>query len=328
MPSDSQNNKRIAQNTLLLYFRMLFLMLVSLYTSRVNLNALGIEDFGIYNVVGGLVAMFSIISGSLVSSISRFITFELGTENKEKLKKVFSTAVSIQFFLVIIVVILAETIGLWFLNNKMVIPEERILAANIIYQFSIISFALSLMSIPYTGTIVAHEKMSAFAYISIFDVIGKLAVALTISIAPIDKLIWFAGFIVFNSTIIQSIYIFYCKRHFEECTYHFIFDKSLLKNMFGFAGWNFIGSIAAILRDQGGNIVINMFCGPAVNAARGVAMQVNNAVSGFVSNFQTALNPQITKSYASGNYDYMMQLIFQGARLSYYILLILAFYHQ
>ena len=150
MPSDSQNNKRIAQNTLLLYFRMLFLMLVSLYTSRVNLNALGIEDFGIYNVVGGLVAMFSIISGSLVSSISRFITFELGTENKEKLKKVFSTAVSIQFFLVIIVVILAETIGLWFLNNKMVIPEERILAANIIYQFSIISFALSLMSIPYT----------------------------------------------------------------------------------------------------------------------------------------------------------------------------------
>ncbi|MBD9188286.1 MAG: lipopolysaccharide biosynthesis protein [Bacteroides fragilis] len=324
MPSDSQNNKRIAQNTLLLYFRMLFLMLVSLYTSRVNLNALGIEDFGIYNVVGGLVAMFSIISGSLVSSISRFITFELGTENKEKLKKVFSTAVSIQFFLVIIVVILAETIGLWFLNNKMVIPEERILAANIIYQFSIISFALSLMSIPYTGTIVAHEKMSAFAYISIFDVIGKLAVALTISIAPIDKLIWFAGFIVFNSTIIQSIYIFYCKRHFEECTYHFIFDKSLLKNMFGFAGWNFIGSIAAILRDQGGNIVINMFCGPAVNAARGVAMQVNNAVSGFVSNFETALNPQITKSYASGNYDYMMQLIFQGARLSYYILLILA----
>ena len=208
MPSDSQNNKRIAQNTLLLYFRMLFLMLVSLYTSRVNLNALGIEDFGIYNVVGGLVAMFSIISGSLVSSISRFITFELGTENKEKLKKVFSTAVSIQFFLVIIVVILAETIGLWFLNNKMVIPEERILAANIIYQFSIISFALSLMSIPYTGTIVAHEKMSAFAYISIFDVIGKLAVALTISIAPIDKLIWFAGFIVFNYTIIQSIYIF------------------------------------------------------------------------------------------------------------------------
>ena len=324
MPSDSQNNKRIAQNTLLLYFRMLFLMLVSLYTSRVNLNALGIEDFGIYNVVGGLVAMFSIISGSLVSSISRFITFELGTENKEKLKKVFSTAVSIQFFLVIIVVILAETIGLWFLNNKMVIPEERILAANIIYQFSIISFALSLMSIPYTGTIVAHEKMSAFTYISIFDVIGKLAVALTISIAPIDKLIWFAGFIVFNSTIIQSIYIFYCKRHFDECRFHFIWNKQIFQQIFSFAGWNFIGASSAVLRDHGGNIIINLFCGPTVNAARGIAFQVNNAIQGFVSNFMTALNPQITKSYAAKNYTYMMTLIFQGARLSFYMLLLLS----
>lgn len=324
MTKTAENNKRIAKNTFLLYIRMLFLMLVSLYTSRINLNALGVEDFGIYNVVGGLVAMFSIISGALVSSISRYLTFELGAGRLDKLKKVFSSAITIHIFLCIIIIIIAETIGLWFLNNKMTIPPNRILAANIIYQFSVLSFCLSLLSIPYTAAIVAHEKMSAFAYISILDAVGKLLVAFTTAIVSTDKLIWFAGFILFNATIIRCVYTIYCKRNFEECKYHFILDKSLLKEMFNFAGWNFIGTIAAILRDQGGNIVINLFCGPTVNAARGIAMQINNAVSGFVSNFQTALNPQITKSYAAQNYTYMMTLIFQGARLSYYILFILA----
>ena len=319
----SQNNKRIAKNTLLLYIRMLFLMLVSLYTSRINLKALGIEDFGIYNVVGGLVAMFSIISGALVSSVSRYLTFELGAGRIDRLKKVFSSAISIHIILCIIIILFAETIGLWFLNNKMTIPTNRIFATNVIYQFSVLSFCFSLLSIPYTAAIVAHEKMSAFAYISILDAIGKLAVAFTTSIVSTDKLIWFAGFILFNACIIRSIYTIYCKRNFEECKYNLIFDKPLLKEMFSFAGWNFIGTIASILRDQGGNIIINIFGGPTVNAARGIAMQVNNAVSGFVSNFQTALNPQITKSYASGDYKYMMTLIFQGSRLSYYILLVL-----
>lgn len=318
-----QNNKRIAKNTLLLYIRMLFLMLVSLYTSRINLKALGVEDFGIYNVVGGLVAMFSIISGALVSSVSRYITYELGTGRIDRLKKIFSSAISIHILLCIIIIFLAETIGLWFLNNKLAIPTNRIFATNVIYQFSVLSFCLSLLSIPYTAAIVAHEKMSAFAYISILDAIGKLAVAFTTSIISTDKLIWFAGFILFNACIIRSIYTIYCKRNFEECKYTFVFDKALLKEMFNFAGWNFIGTIASILRDQGGNVIINLFSGPAINAARGIAMQVNNAVNGFVSNFQTALNPQITKSYASGEYKYMMNLIFQGSRLSYYILLLL-----
>ena len=320
----ANNNKRIALNTLMLYFRMLLLMLVSLYTSRVNLNALGVEDFGIYGVVGGIVSMFYIVSSALTGSINRYLAFELGRNNVERLKKVFSTAKGIQYILVAIILLFAETIGLWFLNNKMVIPEERLTAANWVYQFSTLSFCLDLLAIPYTSAIIAREKMSAFAYISIVNALGKLIVAWTISIAPIDRLIWFSGLILVNSTIIRFIYIIYCKRNFEECRAKTSFDKSMWKEMFGFAGWNFIGSVAAILRDYGGNIIINLFYGPAVNAARSIANQVNGAVSGFANNFQTAINPQITKSYASNNFDYMFSLIFQGARFSYYILLILA----
>ena len=319
-----QNNKRIAKNTLLLYVRMLLLMLVSLYTSRINLNALGVNDFGIYGVVGGLVSKFYIVSNALTGSISRYLTFELGRNDQKRLSLVFSTSTVIQYLLVSIIFILGETIGLWFLNYKMVIPFERLYAANWVYQLSLLSFMMDLLVIPYTATIIAHEKMSAFAYISILQAIGKLIVAWSISIAPIDRLIWFSILILFNATIIRSVYIFYCKRHFKECRGKFSFDKKLWKEMFGFAGWNFIGSLAAILRDYGGNIVINLFSGPAVNAARGIAIQVNSAVAGFADNFQTALKPQITKSYAQGNYDYMHKLIFQGSRLSYYILFILA----
>lgn len=318
------NNKRIAKNTMLLYGRMLLLMAISLYTSRVILNALGVEDYGIYNIVGGVVAMFSMLSGSLSAAISRFITFELGKGNKENLAKVFSASVTIQLGICAIVMLLAETIGLWFLNSKMVIPENRLYAANWVYQLSLVTFVISLVSIPYNAAIIAHERMSAFAYISIFEAVNKLIVAYFIIISPFDKLIFYAIMIAMIAIIIRLIYGVYCKKRFEECTYHFIYDHELLKQMFGFAGWNFIGASSALLRDQGGNIVINLFCGPAVNAARGIAFQVNTAVHSFVTNFMTALNPQITKSYASGDYQYMMTLIFQGARLSYYILLLLS----
>lgn len=320
----STNNKRIAKNTLLLYLRMLLLMLVSLYTSRVNINALGVVDFGIYGVVGGVVSMFYIVSNALIGSINRYLAYEIGAKNQERLNKVFCTAKGIQYIIVGVVFILAETIGLWFLNYKLVIPAERLIAANWIYQFSTLSFCLDLLVIPYTAAIIAHEKMSAFAYISILTAVGKLIVAWTILISPIDRLIWFGALILVNSTIIRSIYIYYCKKHFEECNCKFQFDITVWKEMFGFAGWNFIGTIAAILRDQGGNILINLFAGPTVNAARSIANQVNSAVSGFADNFQTALKPQIIKSYASRDLDYMHKLVFQGARLSYYILLILA----
>ena len=320
----SSNKKRIIRNTLLLYVRMFLLMLITLYTSRVVLGILGVEDFGIYNVVGGVVAMFSVISGSLSAAISRFITYELGKGDKDKLIKIFSSSVTIQLGLGLIIFILAEAVGVWFLNNKMTIPASRIYAANWVFQLSILTFIINLISVPYNAAIIAHEKMSAFAYISILEVMAKLIIVYMLLWSPFDKLIFYAILMASVALIIRFVYGYYCRRHFEECTYHFIFDKELLKKMFGFAGWNFIGAASAVLRDQGGNIVINLFCGPAVNAARGIAYQVNSAISGFVSNFMMALNPQITKSYATGNKEYMMTLIYQGARLSFYILLILS----
>lgn len=320
----SSNKKRIIRNTLLLYVRMFLLMLITLYTSRVVLGILGVEDFGIYNVVGGVVAMFSVISGSLSAAISRFITYELGKGDKDKLMRIFSSSVTIQLGLGLIILILAESIGVWFLNTKMTIPTDRIYAANWVFQLSILTFIINLISVPYNAAIIAHEKMSAFAYISILEVVTKLIIVYMLLWSPFDKLIFYAILMTSVALIIRFVYGYYCKRHFEECTYHFIFDKELLKKMFGFAGWNFIGATSAVLRDQGGNIVINLFCGPTVNAARGIAYQVNSAISGFVSNFMMALNPQITKSYASGEKEYMMTLIYQGARLSFYILLILS----
>ncbi|OUP33238.1 hypothetical protein B5F24_11485 [Bacteroides clarus] len=324
MVTTTENNKRIARNTLLLYFRMLFLMIISLYTSRIVLNALGVEDFGIYNVAGGVVAMFSILSGSLSAAISRFITYELGKNNILKLKVIFSSAITIQIGLGIVIVFFAETIGIWFLNTQMNIPIERMVAANWVLQFSIITFIINLISVPYNAVIIAHEKMSAFAYISIFEAIGKLLIAYLITISPIDKLIFYAILMCVVAIAIRLLYGYYCKRHFDECRFHFIWNKQIFQQIFSFAGWNFIGASSAVLRDHGGNIIINLFCGPTVNAARGIAFQVNNAIQGFVSNFMTALNPQITKSYAVKNYTYMMTLIFQGARLSFYMLLLLS----
>lgn len=323
-PQISDNNMRIAKNTLLLYFRMLFMMVVSLYTSRVILNALGVEDFGIYNVVGGVVAMFTVISGSLSAAISRFITYELGKGDQSKLNKIFSASVTIQLLLSLIIVVLIESVGVWFLNAKMTIPADRVTAANWVLQFSIITFVINLISVPYNAAIIAHERMSAFAYISILEAIGKLAIAFFIMWSPIDKLIYYAILMCTVAVIVRLTYGHYCKKHFTECTYHFHWDKDILKQMFGFAGWNFIGASSVVFRDQGGNIILNIFFGPTVNAARGIANQVNTAITGFVQNFMTALNPQITKSYASGDGEYMMTLIFQGARLSFYMLLLLS----
>lgn len=317
------DNKRVAKNTLVLYFRMLFMMLIGLYTSRINLQSLGVEDFGIYNVVGGVVVMFSIINGSITASISRFLTFEIGTGNMEKLKKVFSTSVTIQIGISLIILLLAETVGLWFLNHKMVIPESRMYAANWVYQFSIMTFILNLISMPYNACIVAHEKMSAFAWITIYDAIAKLLIAWLTFIAPIDKLIFFSGFIVLIAFTQRMIYTSYCLRKFEECHYRFMIDKALIRNMSGFAGWNFIGASSAILRDTGGNIVINLFCGPSVNAARAIANRINSAVLGFAGSFMTAINPQITKSYASGDYEKMMGTIYKGAKFSFFLMLLL-----
>jgi O-antigen/teichoic acid export membrane protein len=319
---NSANNKRIAKNTLLLYIRMLFTMLVSLYTSRVVLKALGVDNYGIYNVVGGVVTIFSVFSGSLSYSISRFLTFELGKGNREKLNKVFSTGINIQVFMAFSIVFLLETIGLWFLYNKMVIPDGRLDAAFWVFQFSIITFVFDIISVPYNAAIIAHEKMGAFAYISIIVTVLKLFVAISISTAPIDKLIYYACMLCVISAITRIIYGIYCGRNFSECHYRFKIERKLLKEMFSFAGWNFLGFATGLTRDQGGNIILNLFFGPSVNAARGISMQVYNTVQAFVMNFMTALNPQITKQYAVNNFDYEKTLVCQGSRLGLYILLI------
>lgn len=324
MQDELTKSKRIAKNTLLLYFRMMLLTVVTLYTSRVILNALGVIDYGVYNVVGGVVTMFTVLSGSLTAAITRFLTFEIGTGNQERLKAVFSTSVTIQILIMLIVLLFAETLGLWFVNEKLVIPPERLAAANWCYQFSVVTFCVNLISVPYNAAIVAHERMSAFAYISIFQALGILCIALAISHVSFDALIFYSSMVALLSVIIRVIYGIYCKYHFEECTYHFVLDKSLLKEMFSFAGWNFIGSSAYIVREQGGTIITNIFFGPSVNAARAIAMKISSVVMSFVQNFMIALNPQITKSYASGDREYLMKLLFQGSRFSYYILLMLA----
>lgn len=320
----SANNKRIAKNTLLLYFRMLLLMAVTLFTSRVVLDALGVEDFGIYNVVGGVVAMFSVLSGSLSAAISRFITYELGKGNQERLKVIFSSAIIIQVSIAVTICVLVEILGVWFLNSKMNISAERMEAANWVLQCSVFTFMINLISVPYNAAIIAHERMKAFAYIGILEAFLKLAVAYVLYMSVFDKLKLYAVLLTLVAIIIRLIYGHYCTRHFEECTFHMLYDKKVMKDIGGFAGWNFIGSASGVLRDQGGNIIINLFCGPAVNAARGIAFQVHGAVQGFITNFMTALDPQITKNYALGNKDYLMFLIYQGARFAYYLVLLLS----
>lgn len=326
MESQKENTKRIAKNTMMLYIRMLFGMLVSLYTSRVVLQALGVEDYGIYNVVGGVVSMFSLLSGSLSAAVSRFLTFELGRNNLNRLTKVFSTALCVHAILALVVLILSETVGVWFLNYHMNIPENRMFAANWVFQFSIFSFLLGLFSVPYNASIVSHERMSVFAFVGIGDTLLQLSIVLFIAFGDIhlDKLIFYACLLVLKGLVLQTFYFYYCRRSFEECRFRLNIDRPLLKEMTGFAGWNFIGASSALLRDQGCNILLNIFYGPLLNTARGIANQVNAAIGAFVGNFMVALNPQITKSYAEGDYRYTFSLIFRGARFSFYLLLFLA----
>lgn len=305
---------------------MLFGMLVSLYTSRVVLQALGVEDYGIYNVVGGVVAMFSMISNSLSSSVSRFLTFELGKGNLEGLKRVFSTSLSIHVALVLVIVLLSETLGLWFLNTHMTIPENRLYAANWVFQASVLTFVINLLSVPFSASIVSHERMSAFAYIGILDIMLRLLIVLFIAYSDwnFDRLIIYSLLLVGVVCIMQAIYWNYCTRNFEECKFGLSFDVNYWKEMSSFAGWNFIGCTARLFKDQGVNILLNLFIGPIINAARGIANTVNNVLASFSGNFMTALNPQITKSYAAGDYDYMFSLVERGSRFSYYILLLFA----
>ena len=324
MPDNSSSNKRIAKNTLLLYARMLLLLVVSLYTSRIVLATLGIEDYGLYNVVGGVVSMFSFISMAMGNSTNRYITFALGKGDKEELKSVVGAACVIHWVLALLILILAETIGLWFLHYKMVIPDGRMFAADWVYQFSIIASMVSIISVPYNAMIIAHEKMGAFAFISILDAILKLIIVYLIQITGHDKLIIYAAFILGVNIFDRVIYQYYCRKHFEEARDIKPTTKfPQFKDMTSYAGWSLIGNLAFIGYTQGLNILLNIFFGPTVNAARGIAVQVQGVVKRFVTNFQTAVDPQIVKSYAQGNLERLHTLVYSSSKFSFFLLLCL-----
>lgn len=324
MVDSAANNKRIAKNTLLLYVRTLFIMLVTLYTSRVVLNTLGVTDYGIYNVVGGVVAMFGFINGSMSSATQRYITFALGRGDMENLQKVFSTALQIHVLIAVLIIILGETVGLWFMYTQMQIPADRMDAAFWVLQCSIVSTAVMVISVPYNADIIAHEKMSTFAYISILEAVLKLAIVFALVLSPFDRLIFYTFLILAVQLLIRLCYSHYCNRHFEESKYRHVWDKSLFKEMTGFAGWSMFGNLAGVLFGQGLNMLLNVFFGPVVNAARAVSVQVQGAIQQFVGNFQMALNPQITKTYAKGEMDEMHKLMFRSARFSFYLLFFLS----
>ena len=318
------SNRRLARNTILLYVRMFFLMLIGLYTSRVILNTLGIVDYGINNVVGGVVVMFSILTNTISGAIGRFITFELGTGNFEKLRNVFSTSVYVQCFMALAIVIICEALGFWFLTNKMDIPTHRMDAAIWVFHCSIIYFGLSLIFTPYNALIVAHERMDAFAYISILEALAKLFIVFVLQWFDYDKLKLYSVLLLVVSIAISLIYVIYSRYHFKESKLTLHFNKDIFKHMASFAGWNMLGSGAWMLETQGTNILMNLFFGVTVNAARGIAVQINHIVQQFVNNFMTALRPQITKSCAAGNYDEMNRLMMKGAKFSYLLMFVIS----
>ena len=317
------SNKRIVKNSALLYVRMIFLMLINLYAARIILHSLGVENYGIYNAVGGFISMFSMLSSSLTTAIGRFLTYTLGENDDVKLNKVFSASVIIQLILCGLLLIVAETVGVWFLNYKMTIPCGREFAANCVFQFSLVTFVINLMSVPYNSMLIAHEKMGAFAYIGIFEGIATLCIAFLIKVSPIDVLIFYSVLMCSVALLTRMIYGFYCKANFVESKVRWNFDKDLIKKMFSFAGWNFIGTTSGVLRTQGINMLYNVFYGPVVNAAYGLSMQVFNAVNKFSSNFYTAVQPQITKSYAQSDKERSFYLVCTGSRLAFYLLMLI-----
>lgn len=302
MPESAVNNKRIAKNTIALYFRAFITMIVGLYTSRVLLQVLGVENYGVQNVIGGIVAMSTILSSTTSQAISRFLTYELGTGNTERLKTVFSTSVNVQLILAVFTIIFLEIIGIWFLETKANIPDGRIVAARWVLQCSILTTVFGIVSSPYQAVIIAHEHMSIYAYFSIVEVMMKLGICYLVVSFGGDKLIVYSILLASVALIIASFYSFYCSRKFEEARYKVkALDTQLLKEMTSFSGWNLLGNTAWILNTQGINMLINVFFGVVFNAARGVANTVSGAISSFVGNFTTAFTPQIVKSYASGD---------------------------
>lgn len=322
MTTQQENTKRIAKNTLMLYVRMLFGMLVSLYTSRVILQTLGVENYGICNVVGGVVSMLSFFNSSMATSTQRFLNYEMGKGNQLKLKEIFSNAINTHVIIGIFVVLILETVGLWFVYNKLNIPSHQFHAAIWVYHCSVLSFFLSIISTPYGAAIVANERMGIYAYFSILEIVLKLLIVYLLIALPYNKLIVYSSLQLCITVIMRVVNNVYCVKNFKECSYSYIFNKKLVVKMFTFSGWMLFGCISDLLSKQGVNILINIFFGPVFNASRAIALQVQGAVGAFSYNFLFAVRPQIIKSYSSGNFDYMYKLVFSSSKMSFYLMLI------
>lgn len=324
MQDSHSNNIRILKNTVFLYARTFIIMLVALYASRVILDVLGESDYGIYQIVGGVIICFSVISNALVSATQRFFSYEIGRGQDGNIKKTYSMSIIVHFVISLFILILGETVGLWFVNAKLDIPEERMFAMNVVYQISLITFIIQLIRIPANAAIIAYEKMSFYAYISIFEALLKLLIVYLLLVVRVDKLILYGALVLLVTLVINVCYQYYVHAKFEECRFTAAYDLSIIKQLFSYISWTMVGGVATVGSQQGGNILLNMFHGVSMNAAFGVASQVDNAIYGFVSNFQTAFRPQIVKLYASKEYDSLFLLVNRASRLSFYLLLVIA----
>lgn len=323
MSNQSANNKRLAKNTLFLYFRMAFLMCIGLYTSRIVLRTLGIADYGLYNLVGSIVIMFSFLNSTLSTSTQRFLNIEIGKGSTNKLKDVFSNSLFLHIIIAVVILILAETLGLWYVINEAVIPAGREIAAMCVYQFSIVATCIQIIQLPFMATIIAHEKMNAYAYISIYEGIAKLLIVYLIQVLDYDKLILYGLLILTIHISVAISYNIYCQKHFKEARFRISVNKPILKKMLGFSGWNLAGNFAFACNTQGLNIVLNLFFGTVVNAARGIAFQIQSLVIQFANNFQIAVKPQVVKYYAAGQLREMETLVINSAKYSAFMMIIL-----
>jgi len=319
----SDNNKRIAKNTIFLYFRLLVVMAVQLYTTRIILKMLGVVDYGLYGVIGGLVIIFTTLNSTFASATSRYITVELGKEDRVQLRIVFSTSLVIHTVLAVIILVLCETVGLWFLLCKMVIPADRFFAAQWVYQFSVLTCLFSVVQIPFNALIIAHEKMNVYAYVGLFEAFTNLFIAFLIQIAPTDKLVFYALCKMLLQICVSLFYRIYCRGHYKESRFIFHKEWKLYKEMLSYSAYDMIGVTSVMAQGQGLNIILNLFCGPAVNAARSVSYQIQGAISQFASNFMTAVNPQIVKYYVRGEIDNMMKLVKRSSILSFLLLFVM-----
>lgn len=325
MSKSAVNNKRIAKNTLYLYLRMLFVMGISLYTVRAILDLLGVVDYGIYNVVGGVVTMFAFMNKTLSTSSQRYFSVALAKDDHADLKRVFSLNLTVFSILGTIVVVLLETVGLWFVNYKMTIPPDRMFAANVVYQVSILAMLLHIVVVPYMALVVAHEKMNIFAIIGVVEAVGKLAIVFLLTVISFDKLIIYGVLVLLLAFGNSLWYIIYCLKHYPESHFRWYWNKNEAVDLLGFSGWHFLGTFSTTGRSQGINILLNLFFNPAINAARAVAYQVYGAVHQLVTNFFTAVKPQIYKSYASGQYEEMFKLVMRSSLFSMYLISLLIF---